>query len=417
MFAGESGIWVTNPDGSFPTRISEFEIWEIHTDLHRAISPTGDRMAFVVENDQGLDLVMVKIPGGEMETIAQLISVTRDELYENPSSPKAFAASAIRDYNNVAWQPGDGRLLAFVGAVNGPTSDLYLYDTQTKETTQLTDGPSQGVLPSWSPDGQYILNYGVSWGPPMTGATDLANQLDGAWVVRVSDGELITLPREESAYPHFIGWQDDTHYLTYDTDPVCIFQNLHSVDVVSGETAPIMDYNFYYHIARSPENGALLFSSAEGCPDSLGEGTFLLIPGQTTPVKMLDKQTQEIFWLPESKVFYAYLDALFSSDGETRYDPPVYESSFTPALSKNGYQAWQVIENQEGRVEVKVPGGEWQTILDGSVGQLIWDPLDGTTLLIALQDGSFYAATFPDFSPRIISNVGGDIFGEAIWIP
>ena len=64
----------------------------------------------------------------------------------------------------VAWQPGDGRLLAFIGASNGPTADLYLYDTQTREITQLTDGPSQAVLPVWSPDGQYILHLGAKLG-------------------------------------------------------------------------------------------------------------------------------------------------------------------------------------------------------------------------------------------------------------
>ena len=69
-------------------------------------------------------------------------------------SPKAITSYAIMDYSNVAWQPGDGRLLAFTGAINGPTSDLYLYDTQSGEFTQLTDGPSQAIAPSWSPDGQ-----------------------------------------------------------------------------------------------------------------------------------------------------------------------------------------------------------------------------------------------------------------------
>ncbi len=373
-------------------------------------------MAIVVKNDRGLDLVVVKIPGGESETIAHLIDITRDEETGAPTGPKAFATYAIRDYNSVAWQPGNGRLLAFIGAINGPTADTYLYDTQTRKITQLTSGPSQAILPNWSPNGQYILHFGISWVPPFGGAIGGANQLDGVWTVRVSDGKVITLPKPKGILPNFVGWQDDSHYLTYDSDDKCDSQNLHSVDVVSGETKSIMGFSFYYYIAQSPENGALLVSGAAGCPNSLGEGVFLLLPGQTTPSKLLDKRAWEIDWMPESKVFDAYPEALFSSDGNIRYDPPVYDSSFNPAVSKEGYQAWEVIQNQKGRVVVKVPGGEWQTILNGLVKQLIWDSMEGRTLLIALEDGSLYAASYPDFTPRLMGNLGG-IADQAIWIP
>jgi hypothetical protein len=149
VYGGEGGIWISNPDGSFLTKVTDLPI--DLDDLHRAISPHGDRMALIISNDAGLDLVEVKIPSGETKNIAHLLSITSDELISNPISPKAFAAYAIRDYDNVAWQPGEGQLLAFMGAMDGPTSDLYLYDTQTGEITQLTSGPAQGVFPNWSP--------------------------------------------------------------------------------------------------------------------------------------------------------------------------------------------------------------------------------------------------------------------------
>ncbi len=412
VFKGTGGIWITNPNGSFPTRVSKYAM---HGDLRRAISPAGDRLALVISSDQGLDLVVIKIPSGEMETIAHLINITRNEEIGAPLSPKAFATYAIRDYDSVAWQPGSGRLLAFIGAINGSTADLYLYDTQTRKVTQLTDGPSQAILPNWSPDGRYILQYGVSWVPPFGGAIGPANQLDGAWAVQVSDGKVITLPKPKGILPNFVGWQDDSHYLTYDSDDKCYSQNLHSVNVVSGQITPIMDFSFYSKIAQSPENKALLFSSAAGCSNSLGEGVFLLLPGQTTPRKILNKRAYETYWLPESKVFQAYPEALLSSDGNTRYDPPVYDASFHPAVSKEGYQAWEVIRNQKGRVMIKIPGGEWQTILDGSVTQLIWDSLVGRTLLIVLRDGSLYAASYPDFTPRIMGNLGA--IDQSIWLP
>jgi hypothetical protein len=133
-------------------------------------------------------------------------------------------------------------------------------------------------------------------------------------------------------------------------------------------------------------------------------------------MKLTDKRAWTVRWMPESRVFLAYPEALFSSDGSTRYDPPVYDKSYHPAISQKGYQAWEVIENQQGRVEVKVSDGNWQTILEeGTVEQLIWDPISGETLLIVLRDGSLYTASYPDFTPRLMGNVSGT--NQAIWLP
>jgi hypothetical protein len=385
-------------------------------DLHNALAPTGDRLALVVRNDEGLDLMMVRIPGGEVETLARLISFTREAEIQDPTSAAAFAAYAIRDYDSVAWQPGDGRWLAFIGALEGPTADLYLYDTTTGDITQLTDGPSQAVLPNWSPNGAFVVHAGVSWVPPFGGAIVGANQLDGVWAVRVADGQVIEMPAPAGIHPNFVGWLDETHYMTYDSDDDCYARNLRSVDVSSGQAAPVADFSFYYEIALSPQTGALLISSAAGCPSSLGEGVFILLPGQTAPAQLLDRRAYEVRWLPESRVFLAYPEALISADGQTRYEPPVYEASYQPALSLAGYQAWEVIENRQGRVVVEVGDGEWQTILSGLVDQLIWDPVAGQTLLIVLDDGSLYAAAYPEFEPRLVGNLGSSVV-QAGWVP
>jgi len=188
------------------------------------------------------------------------------------------------------------------------------------------------------------------------------------------------------------------------------------VDIASGELTPIMAASFYYQIAQSPENGALLFSSTDGCESSLGEGVFILLPDQENPKRLHEKKAFEIHWLPESHVFQAYPEALFSGDGNIRYDPPVYEASYNPAVSIFGYEAWEVIENRQGRVVVNLPGSDWRTIFEGSIDQLIWSPADGNVLLIAVEDGSLYAAAYPDFVPRLMGNLGGRV-DQAIWSP
>ncbi len=416
VYGGQNGVWISNPDGSFLTQLTDLSIGLGMADLHSLISPQGDRMALITSNDEGFDLIEVKIPSGETKTITHLYSITHDELISNPTSARAFTAYAIGEYANVAWQPGEGKLLAFMGAMNGPTSDLYLYNTETGEITQMTDGLSQGVFPTWSPDGKYVLHYGVSWKGPFGGAIVGHDHLDGVWAVRVADGEIITMPLQKNdVTPNFVGWQDDSHYITFDGANDCDAQNLRSVDVTTGKATPIVDLSFDFYIARSPENGALLFSAFPDCPKSPGEGIFLLLPGQTTPPKLHDKRAWGMEWMPESRVFFAYPEGLFSADGTTRYDPPVYDKSFEPAVSQKGYQAWEVIENFEGRVEVKIPESDWQTIFKGLVDHMIWDPVSGETLLIVQEGGVLYAASYPDFTPRKLGDVPG--VNQMIWLP
>jgi hypothetical protein len=412
-FKGMSGIWITNPDGSYPTKISDHEL---QGDLRQAISPNGDQIAYTVKNEQGIDLVVVDIPSGDEEKIAHLISVTSEDEVTDPTGTKSLVSNAIRYYDNVSWQPGTGRYLAFVGALNGPTADLYLYDRQTQSVTQLTDSQSYEILPRWSPGGEYILYYGVSWIPPFGASVTDPNQLDGVWSVRISDGQITALPNPKTILPNFVGWQDNLHFLTFDGDDNCYARNLRSINVETGDTTPVIDMSFYYQIAHSPENGALLFSSAEGCADSLGEGVFVLLQGQANPSKILEKRAYEIHWLPESKVFNAYPEGLLTSDGNIYFPPPVYDASYHPAISAYGYEAWTVIENQEERVVVNLPGSDWRTIMEGSVEELIWNPVDPNNLLIATRDSSLYSAYYPDFTPRIMGNLGG-IVTQAIWIP
>src|SRR5512138_967501 len=76
VYGGTSGVWISNPDGSFLTKITDLDIG-LH-DLRRLVSPKGDRMALVV-SVEGLDLLEVEIPSGETKTIAHLFNITNEE--------------------------------------------------------------------------------------------------------------------------------------------------------------------------------------------------------------------------------------------------------------------------------------------------------------------------------------------------
>ncbi|MGD0173974.1 MAG: hypothetical protein ABSC61_06020 [Anaerolineales bacterium] len=416
VFEGDGGIWIANPDGGFLTRIYDRGIRDPEQDIHNSISPQGNRIALVVVGAKGPDLIAVDLPSGKASTIAHLQDITQKEIALNSFTPKAFAYYAITDNPDLAWQPGSNDILAFLGAVPGPSADLFTYDFTAGRTRQLVQDPAQTIDPVWSPDGKYLLQVGISWVPPY-GATYVGfHPMDGLWAVRISDGVEIPQPAPKGTFHNLLGWSDDAHYLMYDSDEKCNARNLRSVDVATGLETPILDFCFYTQPAWSPENGAVIFSIDSGCSCSFEEGTYLILPDSLAPRKISDKKAYVLTWLPESGLFQAYPEALFSPDGSTRYEPPLAGFSYQPAVSKSGNQAWDVIENRIHRVKVKFPDGTWHAILEGNVGAMVWNPLESNTLLIALENGSLYAASAPDFAPREMGSMNA-VIRRAAWVP
>jgi hypothetical protein len=252
----------------------------------------------------------------------------------------------------------------------------------------------------------------VSLVPPFGGAIGGFNRMDGSWAVRVSDGEVISQP--SLVHPSgFLGWVDESHYLMLDDA-----EELAEVDVASGEAkAALMGFCPVADAVQSEDPGTLLLSVLPETKCPFGVGVYLWDPAGTNAPAFLDpERSWGLEWLAESEVFDVYPAALFSPDGSVRREPPVRDSSFHPAVSKKGYEAWEVIQDTQGRVVVRAAGRDWQEILKTDVAQLLWDPISGETLFIAAQDGTLFAATAPNFTPRVMGDLGGSV-DQAIWVP
>jgi hypothetical protein len=409
LFEGNGGIWLANPDGSVPTRVFDQGLGSPFRDLHHALSPTGDRLALIRTTDSGADLEIVHLPDGEVETVIHLAE--RPEPVDQLTL-EGLAFHAISNYEMVAWQPGDGRLLAFAGAMDGPTADLYLYDTETQAITRLTDGPSQALAPTWSPDGEYVLHFGGSWVQPLGGALIGYNRPDGSWAVRLEDGAVLTQPGKDYRETNFLGWIDDGHYLISHADQACFTKNIDSVSVADGRKQRVFDGCFDGYQDFSPDSRTVLLSSSacDNCP--LGEGTFLFLPGAAEPRRIWEAMAWEITYLAESRVFDAYELGAVTDEGSLL---PVPADTSSIAVSRQGYLAWlEQIGQQEWQVQVGRPLDGMQ-VIDLPLGALIWDPVDGTTL-VGSTGGRVYAATAPGFAVRQVGELG-DGADRAIWVP
>jgi len=406
-------VWLANPDGSALTRLSDEGLGG--ADAHAALAPDGRTLAYVSWDEPGPVLKLLSLPDGEITTVEQLLAITYDEQVDYSFGSKAFIYMALERYANLAWSP-DGRTLAFTGALDGTSADLYTYDTTTGEIRQLTSGASQAIAPSWSPDGAYILHFGVNWVPPFGGAIVGYNHMDGTWAVRVADGKIVSLPKLDSHYD-LIGWADAAHYLTFDNPQECAAQSIRSVDVSSGQSSTLYRGCLGYQVQQSP-GGSLMFAGMGSCPGCQpGPGVYLLPAGGDEPRQVAAETAYEFSWLPEDEAFYAYPVGLFRADGGQISRQPIQDHSRLPAVSRAGYVAWVVTENRQGRVELSDDGLTYRTILDpAAVTAMIWDPLAGEALLIATADGGLYRAAAPDFDPLKIGTFNGAV-GQAIWVP
>jgi len=82
---------------------------------------------------------------------------------------------------SLAWSP-DSRYLAFAGEMDGPSSDVYLYDTTTRKIQRMTDGLEEVQEIHWSLDGKWIEHLSSVWSGEGMTSTAYAAALDGSVV-------------------------------------------------------------------------------------------------------------------------------------------------------------------------------------------------------------------------------------------
>jgi hypothetical protein len=104
------------------------------TDSSGSWSWDGNRLAYVVFADGDNQMVLVDSRSGKIQ---EKIKIDGMGAIQGPT-----------------WSP-DGRTIAFSGSKGGLT-DIYLYDIETEETTQLSSDKNADFHPTFSPDGRTI---------------------------------------------------------------------------------------------------------------------------------------------------------------------------------------------------------------------------------------------------------------------
>lgn len=152
-----------------------------------AISPQGDKIAFLSNRDDYFDVFLMnaidgevtdKLVSGQSTNNFEELKILTPAITWSPDGKQVALATKAGDQDAVVIvnaENGDqeklefrldgifsvdwshqGDKIAFVGN-KGPKSDIYVYDLNTKTLTNLTDDIYSDSDPTWSPDGKSIF--------------------------------------------------------------------------------------------------------------------------------------------------------------------------------------------------------------------------------------------------------------------
>jgi dipeptidyl aminopeptidase/acylaminoacyl peptidase len=228
-------IYAANADGTGITPLLDFESGRYQQ--VSGISPHGGYFSFVSTGpDYDLPtstLSIVSIPGERVVRALPLMNPAID--YLDPG----VCSIDNGQLGQSVWSP-DGKLLAYVGAAQGPTQDVYLYSVETDQVTRLTDGSDQSSYLSWSPDGKYIYGVGVN-----CFGTGAGGKISAVWAVTPAGDTMklyvpsplyLEIPsmgpiRAASGGETLVGWIDAHTFVAHSWSVYCGSYNLRSYNI------------------------------------------------------------------------------------------------------------------------------------------------------------------------------------------
>ena len=266
-----------------------------------AISPNGDKVAFISDRQDYFGIYLMNSSDGEdvkklvdgqtTSNFEELHLLTPGLTWSPDGKEIAIAVKSgshdaifiidakthkmnklefdkLNGIFSVSWSPDGGRL-AFVGNC-AQQSDIYVYDLTNKSLSNLTHDIFSDSDPSWSTDGQRIYFASDRGDLPNTGTSKknvrmwnfnfLRNHI---YSVDVASGVVEQVTRSEYGDESFPVASPDREHLYYVSDKSGI-SNLYMMDFQSGESKPVTNsISGIYQFSISKDGSQLAFSSLQ----------------------------------------------------------------------------------------------------------------------------------------------------------
>jgi hypothetical protein len=379
----ENGFLAANADGSGKrfVKISEGNPQRV------AFSPSGFQMAYSISDSMERTLIVARFPDGKVEAEIPLYAPNWSDLYgDQPGWWNTDQA-----VGQMKWSPG-GRYLAFVAALDGWSSDLYVFDLSTKGIRRLTGGPNQVVIMDWSPDGKWIIHQSVKdfgTGAGISGEAVWAAALDGGEVRHLYDA-----PHEQT----LASWVDPIRFVGYEWGQPCGAMNILRASIK--DEAPLMVYegplsiDFWEDLIFSANQGVAVINVTDWCAQE-GEtfGIYLTsIQYASKPKLVLPGIWRGISYWEERGLFLGIGESGevvgFRGDGEVLFRTEMASGEGITVPAPMNYRF--SIYNNQGAWIYDWEGKLVRQVIDGSVEEFLWGPDGKTFYMLAEKEHTLY---------------------------
>ena len=413
IYPAEDGLWAANADGSGLTQVFYYPV------MAWSVSPRGREVMIISASEpylyQGLTLWRLSFPGAQLVAVTALTNdETEPAAGAGPGDPALEAARAMVEQPNLAWSP-DGQTLAFIGAMQGSTADLYTYSLLTGKITRLTDGPSQAYNPIWSPNGTAIVHFGVN-----TFGTGAGFDMAGGWVVRVADGEVFTLYGQpaDSAGEDALAWLDEQTLLLASWDPICGPKDVRAYNYKTQNSTPRVS-GYVYEPLAAPDGSLLYQYSADYqtfCSVTNPPGIYILPAADANPTLAVPNGLGQARWEPAIGAFLVQTEAglIQIRPNTAQQTLPAPSDSFPVFAPNPQHWAWA----DDGGVWVGAYPDEPQMIFNFPAQNLVWSWMSDAVLFFTADPtagAGLYRASAPDYRVQFLVEAPLPV-GAPAWV-
>lgn len=413
ILSNESGVWTLDATTLEFEKISSFQIQNFFH-LEDGYSPGREFYAyisgfggasimpqlFVLDINQNKIFLQMDLTGPDSQ-VTPLVQI---------GDPAFEASRAMQYQNSLAWSP-DGKKLAFVGAMDGPTADLYLFNLDTGSIERLSDENFNVADIHWSPDGQSIIYLTVeSFG---TGA---GLGMDSLWVYDLVSNQSGKLEDVTSGGEEFMGWYSPHEFLMHSWNAACEAYNLRRIDIQTGFEDELLG-GCFSAFAFNPDNRTGMVSVQQfnqefcNCGEPITMGLYWFENGNIN--KISSEVVYSISFMSPGNIFVLNSEngtRIYGSDGLEIEVPGQLSNARPYPAREGGYWAW--IPNPAS----SIVNGLWVTkgnsnpvqVTEMLTGQVTWNET-GDVLFYEL-NGVVYSASAPDFTPELLIELAGGAF-------
>jgi WD40 repeat protein len=372
----------------------------IARDLTTGLRPNGAALyirAGSPLNTDELAIYRVTLPEGEVTVLTPLLSILLQRRIINEQGTRAFdALAAVTAPDGLAWSP-DGRYLAFLAALDGDSSDLYIYDTLKEEIERLTGLYSQSQTPFWSPQSNWLLHQELADIEPADPA-GITGRSEGVFALRVpsyDDQRTLYLPHPESINEVFLGWANTQTFVSYSaTDGFP--RSLRLVNIETGEESFVLQ-RYFEKTAFDPLSGtlALVLGDENAALIGLTAGVYLLPPDRAAFELLRAGIWHTLSWDSGGMFLASGPQGAFAFSPEGEGVLLADEGDLQLSPSGNWFLAWgDGLTTPVGLRLYQSPSGNFmQNITEKQVTRLFWQPDSQAFFLFS--EGELFQVRFP----------------------